>query len=108
MVGAAGATFYREQASEFYAPTIVDKIWDEAQSYGFRCFVNATGGSIEDDHIAVNQIIKIPTVDIIDYHPARADGFPQTWHTTADNLQNIDKQTLFAVGTTILGVIYKE
>jgi hypothetical protein len=109
MVGAANATFYRDQISDAYAPTIVNKVWEKAAQLGFgRYFVNERGGGIQDDHVYVNQVIVIPSIDIIDYNPGRRSGFPDTWHTTNDNMQNIDKQTLNAVGTTVLNVIYNE
>ena len=35
-------------------------------------------------------------------------NFPPTWHTHDDNLDNISKESLDAVGKTVLNVIYKE
>jgi hypothetical protein len=35
-------------------------------------------------------------------------GFCKTWHTKADNINNIDKNTLKAVGQTITEVIFTE
>lgn len=57
------------------------------------------GGAVTDDHV---EFIKqgIPAVDIIEYHPRT--GFNPHWHTTKDNLENIDKNTLRAVGTTLV------
>lgn len=109
MVGAPNATFFRDRTSDYYASNIVDKVWQQAEKLGFaRFFVNQAGGGIEDDHLFVNQIIKIPSIDIIDYNAHREHGFPDTWHTTNDNMQNINKQTLNAVGATVLNVIYNE
>ena len=52
-------------------------------------------------------IARIPTADIIDYD-SRRGGFPSSWHTIGDTLDKIDKNTLAAVGRTVLAVVYQE
>ncbi|MCL1867894.1 MAG: M28 family peptidase [Paludibacter sp.] len=109
MVGAPNATFYREQYSDYFAYNIVDKVWNKAASLGFsQYFINDKTGAITDDHLFVNQNINIPTIDIIHYSPNNKHGFGDYWHTLNDNMQSIDKQTLNAVGTTVMNVIYNE
>ncbi len=109
MVGAANAAFYREQFSDYYAKTIVDKVWNQAKSLGFdRYFINRSGGAITDDHLYVNELIGIPSIDIIQYDRSSQNGFGHYWHTVNDTMENIDKNTLQAVGTTLLHVIYNE
>ena len=109
MVGASQATFYREQSSEYYAGNIVEKVWSTAQSQGFgQFFINEKGGAITDDHIFVNQITGIPTIDIIHYDPKSGSGFGTYWHTTHDTMDKVDKATLNAVGTTLMHVVYNE
>lgn len=106
MVGAPNATFPREAYSMMFAPHIVSKVWDEAQKSGFgNYFVDKNGGYITDDHVPINKIIGIPTIDIIHYDE---NGFGSYWHTQNDTMENIDKNTLHAVGQTLLNVIYKE
>jgi hypothetical protein len=108
MVGGKQATFYREQASEYYAGNVVDKVWSQAKSLGFeQFFVNQKGGAITDDHIVVNKI-GIPSIDIIQYDPHSGTGFATYWHTTHDTMDNVDKNTLNAVGTTLMHVVYNE
>ena len=62
------------------------------------------GGAVTDDHV---ELIKqgIPAIDIIDYRVN--EGFCPTWHTMADNIDNIDKESLRAVGETLLHFIYR-
>jgi Peptidase family M28 len=109
MVGGKQATFYREQASEYYAANVVEKVWSQAKGLGFeQFFVNEKGGAITDDHIFVNQITGIPTIDIIQYDPKSGTGFGTYWHTTHDTMDNVDKTTLNAVGTTLMHVVYME
>ncbi len=109
MVGAPGASFYREQISEHFAMDIVNKVWSAAHRLGHqRYFINAPGGSITDDHLYVNQLAGIPSVNIIQYDPNSEKGFGAYWHTINDTMENIDRNTLHAVGTTVLSVIYNE
>lgn len=110
MVGGQGARFYREGMSMQYAPEIVKKVWGAACSAGYGSyFPQSDGGMITDDHIPLNQVAKIPCIDIIPYYPDCAQSsFGPTWHTLADNLEHIDKSTLKAVGQTMVQVIYTE
>jgi len=109
MVGAANAPFYREKYSDFYAPQVVDKIWQWASTLGFsKYFINEEGGFVVDDHLYVNKIAGIPSANIIHFDPGTEQGFGDFWHTVNDTMENIDKQTLHAVGTTVMHVIYNE
>ena len=110
MVGGQGAQFYREGMSMQYAPSIVRKVWRAARQAGYGSFFpNDEGGMITDDHLPVNQTAKIPCIDIIPYYPAcQQSSFGPTWHTLADNMDNIDKNVLKAVGQTMVQVIYSE
>ncbi len=110
MVGGQGAQFYREGMSTQYAPSIVKKVWRAARQAGYGSFFpNSDGGMITDDHLPVNQTAKIPCIDIIPYYPdCQQSSFGPTWHTLADNIDNIDKNVLKAVGQTMIQVIYGE
>ena len=63
---------------------------------------------IMDDHYYVNTIAGIPTIDIIEYDPFSKTNFNKHWHTHADNMNNVDRKTLKAVGQTVMNVIYSE
>jgi glutaminyl-peptide cyclotransferase len=110
MVGGKNAQFAKEGVSRIYAPTIVTKVWNEAQAIGYgNFFINVDSPELIDDHLYVNQEAKIPMIDIIQYEPSDENGyFAKYWHTHDDNLNAIDKSTLKAVGQTLLSVIYKE
>ena len=85
------------------------KIWDTAHQLGYSdLFIKQVGGEMTDDHLYVNRLRKIPCVDIIDFDPNTQKGFNPTWHTISDNMENIDKAVLQAVGQTVLHVIYNE
>jgi hypothetical protein len=112
MVGAKNATFPYEHYSKQFAPSIVDKVWDEGHKAGFsRYFIFGDGGAIEDDHYYVNVNARIPMINIIDMIPNgadRNDAFKTYHHRPGDNMDIISKETLNAVGTTVINLIYKE
>ena len=109
MVGAKDATFRHEQISSYYGSNILQKVWRKASRLGFgNHFVFENANQILDDHYYVNTITGIPTIDIIEYNPGTESNFNQHWHTHKDDMDNIDKNTLNAVGQTLLEVIYTE
>lgn len=108
MVGGLDAKFNREYGSQQVASDIVDKVWAMASASGYGdVFVNELGGSVIDDHVFVNQI-GIPCIDIIESLNPATKSFNPTWHTLDDNMKNIDRQSLKAVGQTVLNLIYQE
>ena len=109
MVGAPDAKFYKEQISMQFAAHVVNKVWSAAEKLGFgQYFIDEHGGGITDDHVYVNKLANIPSIDIIQYDPNSGSGFGAYWHTTNDTMENIDRNTLFAVGATLLNVVYTE
>ena len=105
MVGAKGATFPLEGFSKQFAADKQKLIWDMAIKSGYgNYFINTDGGSITDDHLVVNEFLNIPCVDIINLSPV--GSFGKHWHTHDDNISVIDKNTLKAVGQTVMNVIY--
>lgn len=108
MVGGAGAQFHREYFSDRFAPDVVDHVWNIAAKSGYAShFPNQAGNPINDDHIPLNQV-GIPTIDIIENKNPQTGSFNPTWHTMDDNINNIDPQTINAVGQTISNLIYNE
>ena len=109
MVGGKNAQFTKEGTSRYYAPDIVEKVWNRANALGFSSyFINKETNPITDDHLYINEIRNIPTIDIIEWNPNSGTGFYKYWHTLNDNLENIDKETLFVVGNVVLSVVYLE
>ncbi|MBQ0023361.1 MAG: M28 family peptidase [Prevotellaceae bacterium] len=109
MVGAHNTVFYKEVISMMYAPSIVDKVWAAAHRIGYGKYFDYTDKpdhQITDDHLQVNQG-GIPCIDLIG-SDKEGMAFPTTWHTINDNINNIDKNTLKAVGQTMLEVIWTE
>jgi len=106
MVGGGNATFAMDEVSRQYAPAVVQKVWAIADEIGYaNYFVNLNSGNLIDDHYWVNQA-GIPCIDIIDFTDEKK--FYKNWHTQFDNLNNIDRNTLKAVGQVVLETLYRE
>jgi len=109
MVGASDAVFTMEGTSMHYAPDVMKKVWDIAHQIGYGSYFSyQRTNPIVDDHTYINEIIRIPTIDIIHYGTGTATGFFEHWHTVNDNMDAIDRSTLKAVGKTVLTVLYLE
>lgn len=108
MVGGRNARFHYEAGSKKYAPAILQKVWNEAHALGFGSkFIQKPSGVIIDDHVYLSEA-GIPTIDIIESLNEETASFNPTWHTHDDNLENIDRKSLDAVGKTVMNVVYKE
>jgi len=108
MVGGKGATFYKEGQSIYFARNIVEKVWNTASTLGYgNYFISEPYGEFTDDHVYVNRLTNIPTIDIIAYDKNNSEFFSHH-HKLGDNMDNIDKATLKAVGQTVMEVIYNE
>ena len=76
--------------------------------HSVREFVDKEVAPIIDDHLFINQMANFPCIDIVHYDPMAKNSFGDYWHTHDDNIEVIDKQTLDAVGQTLMGVIKSE
>ncbi len=109
MVGAKDAYFTKEGISRYFAADIVNKVWSNAQmlGHGHHFVFQETNHVGEDDHLYVNQLRQIPSIDIIQFDP-QTQAFGRHWHTHDDNMNIIDKNTLKAVGETVLYTVLQE
>ena len=107
MVGGTDAKFHREFLSDREAPELVSEVWAMAEKsgYGDR-FINKPGGAVVDDHLFLCRA-GIPTVDIIESKNDETKSFPPTWHTMSDDMRNIDRSSLKAVGQTVTNMLYE-
>ena len=110
MVGAPNAVFPMEGFSVYYAPHIVRKVWNKAQSLGYESYFPQTQGTyVNDDHLYVNKYANIPMIDIIHLdQDSKNSTFFDHWHTHNDNMDAIDKTPLGVVGEVLLNLIYNE
>jgi len=124
MVGRTGAQFPKEGVSLDRAGQIVNIVWNQALELGLNeLFVKEKDDQLTDDHVYVNDIGGIKTIDIINRPVLRnSDGqivmnqeenrperrFGDHWHTHKDNMAVIDRYVLESVGDVLLHVLYKE
>jgi len=99
MIGDAQLQIFREENSMKSLPTrqLVADIWGVARDLGVKEFVSVTRYEIRDDHLALNSVARIPTIDIIDFEYPTARG-PNYWHTTQDIPENCSALSLAKVG----------
>lgn len=109
MVGAKDARFTKDAYSLQYAGPETDRLWNTAQHLGYGSYFSLERKDYAsiDDHYFVMEIAGIPMVEVIDRSLTTGEFFPH-WHTTTDDLAAIDRNTLKAVGQTVLEVLYRE
>lgn len=107
MVGARGSVFTLEGTSMQYAASWMREVWDLAIQLGHSSYFSyERTDPIVDDHLYINRIRQIPTIDIIQFDYSTRTGFGAYWHTHDDNMDIIDKDVLQAVGETTLAAVY--
>ena len=108
MVGSKSATFTQEFTSRKFGTRILDNVWNTAHRNGFsNFFLFQNTPAIIDDHLYINNLIHIPTINIVEYNKNTHNHFNEHHHKHSDNMEIIDKKTLEAVGQTVLEVIYR-
>jgi glutaminyl-peptide cyclotransferase len=97
MVADRDLEIWQEQRSATWPDTspVVDAIWGVAARMNVRQFVPRPKYTIDDDHVPLRMIGRIPTCDIIDF------DYPH-WHTTADTPRQCAPESLEAVGAVLL------
>lgn len=105
MVGTHQPRFTKEEISRRYAPSLMDKMWRAASAVGLSSvFVDQKTDAILDDHLYVNQIANIPTIDIVQ-NDLDCSFFP-LWHTLGDNLEAVDGKSMKTVADVVMKTIY--
>ena len=111
MVGGKDAVFTQEGYSVHYAPQVLKKVWNIAANLGYgEQFLFQKTNPVTDDHLYINGFAegRVPTIDIIEHDASSKSNFYKHWHTHDDKLEHIDKNTLKAVGQTVMHVVYNE
>ena len=107
MVGTSEPRYTKEEISMNFAQGLMNKMWSCASYLGYgNIFVDELSGAILDDHLYVNQILRVPMIDIVQNSPSCS--FYTHWHTVKDDLDAVDRNTLKTVATVSLKVIYSD
>ena len=97
MIGDKNLEIFQERNSMSWqetAPLVVD-LWKTAAKLGIREFVPRRKHTVNDDHVKLRNIGKIPTCVIIDFdYPA--------WHTTADVPHQCSGESLAKVAQVLM------
>jgi len=102
MIGDKDLQIYYEKNSMQSASRIGKSIWGVAKQLGVKEFIPEEKHQIRDDHLPLNEIARIPTLDIIDFdypNPQRPNEF---WHTLQDSPENCSAESLGKVGSVLL------
>ena len=96
MIGDADLQIYQERNSRGWSDSrpLVDQIWATARRLGVKEFIARPKYSIQDDHIILHNVGKIPSCDIIDF------DYPP-WHTEADRSDQCSALSLAKVGWVV-------
>lgn len=98
MVGDRELKIFYEGNSLRYARDVAKAVWQMADKLRVDAFVPRNRHTIQDDHLPLNQIAGIPTIDIIDFdYPRPGIGAPSYWHTEQDIPANCSGDSMAAV-----------
>ena len=104
MVGDKQLVLPIERYSLEYHPKLVRHLWDRAKDMGLDAFIGRVDYAIYDDHIPLNEIAGIPSIDLIDFkYP---NSYANFWHTMNDIPENCSEESLGQVGALMVDYIY--
>jgi hypothetical protein len=103
LVGDAQLTIKKERYSLKYAPDIVERVWSTAAHLNIEQFSPLLQGWVTDDHLPFNEV-GIKTINLIDFE--YPDDSNMYWHTSQDTPDKCSPESLEAVGTVLMHVIY--
>lgn len=95
MIGDKRLNLYMEKNSLKYAPDLTKSIWKLARKMGVDEFHYQEKHEVQDDHLPLNKIAKIPTCDLIDF------DYPY-WHTSGDVPRSCSGKSIATVGEVVL------
>jgi len=95
MIADKNLNLYQEINSLKFAPDLVESVWETAGRMNIREFIARPKYEVQDDHLPLNNIARIPTIDIIDF------DYPH-WHTTRDVPANCSGASMAKVGAVLL------
>ncbi|MFU7562046.1 M28 family peptidase [Stieleria sp. JC731] len=98
MIGDKELKLYYELNSIRFAKPVAQSFWQVARRLRVDAFVPKARHDLRDDHLPLNRIGKIPTIDVIDFdYPRPGIGSPSYWHTQQDVPDNCSGESIAAV-----------
>jgi len=98
MIGDKELRIYYERNSWNHARDVCKSVFATAELLKVTAFVPRIRHEVRDDHLPLNEIARIPTINLIDFdYPRPGIGVPQYWHTTKDVPENCSGQSIATV-----------
>lgn len=101
MVADADLQIYQEVNSRRMAPRIVQQVWATARRIGVQELRPNVRHEVRDDHLPLNEIAKIPTIDLIDFDYPSPQQRETYWHTTEDTVDKCSAISMAHVGWVV-------
>lgn len=101
MVSGKNLRIFREKNSNRWGRAINDEYWAIARRLQMSEFIDQTRHKVDDDHVPLNEIAKIPCIDVIDFD-YRDDQRRGLWHTVRDTPENCSPLSMAKVGWVTL------
>ena len=95
MIADKDLQIYKEVNSVKLAPAVTESVWKAARALKAKEFIPRSRHEVQDDHLSLNQIAKIPTCDLIDF------DYPH-WHTTNDIPAACSGKSMQTVGRVLI------
>lgn len=95
MIADKDLRLYFEKNSLAYAPELAQSVWATARRLKIDEFIPQVKHEVQDDHLPLNDIAGIPTIDLIDF------DYP-FWHTRKDIPANCSGDSIAKVGHVLL------
>ena len=103
MVADADLQLFQERNSLGYSRVrpLVAEIWKLARELKVYEFIAEPRHEVRDDHLPLNDVAKIPTLDIIDFDFPSPEADFSYWHTTHDRPESCSALSLAKVGYVV-------
>lgn len=103
MIGDKDLQLSWDEVSFKHAPGLAKDVWGIAKELGLREFSPRVLHAIRDDHLPLNEIAKVPTIDIIDFdYPTVASRSKSYWHTMADTPDKCSGDSITKVAAVVM------
>ena len=102
MVGDKQLEIYFEKNSLRFAPELARDVWRSADELRIREFLPRPRHELRDDHLPINEIAKVPMINIVDFDYPRIGDRRSFWHTEADTPEQCSGESLRKVGSVLL------
>ncbi|MFO1066729.1 MAG: M28 family peptidase, partial [Pirellulales bacterium] len=102
MIGDKDLDLYYETNSMRFAKELCVEVWKVAEDLKIKEFRPRTRPDVRDDHLPLNNIAKIPTIDLIDFDYPTPGGRVNYWHTEKDIPANCSGESVCKVAAVLL------